>query len=82
MAKRSWLSGYGRGRSQLYGLARLMGDLRPFLEANPQKIARRVLNKGIGRHLGRGAFGGGGWGEIAMGSALLFLKGLFGLNRR
>lgn len=82
MAKRDWLTGYRRGRSKLYKLARLMGDAQPLLEGDLRKAARRIANKGIGRHLGQAGFNDGGVGELLKGGVLMFVKGLFGLNRR
>jgi hypothetical protein len=76
------LTGYGRARSGLYKAARLMGDLRPFLELDGKKIVRRGFNKGIGRHLGQAGFNDGGVGELLKGWVLMFVKGLLGLGRR
>jgi hypothetical protein len=63
-------------------LARLIGDVQPWLEGDLRKVVRRYANKRIGKALGRGAFGDGAWGALAQGLGLFALKSLFGLNRR
>jgi hypothetical protein len=79
--RRDWLTPYRRGRGGLYRLARIMGDVQPWLELDGRKILRRAANKAIGRHFGRGVFGDGGGGEVARAVGLWVVKGLFGLNR-
>ena len=40
-------------RRNLYRAARWLGDLNALLSSSPRKIARRLLNKAIGRATGR-----------------------------
>jgi hypothetical protein len=81
MARGDWITPYRRGRGKCYKIARLMGDVQPWLELDARKILRRHVNRSLGRHLGRGAFGGGGGGEWIAGGLLMLLKSVFGLNR-
>lgn len=76
------MSPFRRGRSGLYGLARAMGDVQPWLEGDLRKVVRRQVNKAIGRALGRGAFGEGGGQSLLRGGLLWGLKSVFGLGRR
>lgn len=50
---------YRKTRNRLYTLARLMGDLQPWIELDPEKILRRYVNKWVGRKWSRFAYGGG-----------------------
>jgi len=50
---------YRKVRNRLYSLARLMGDVQPWLEGDPEAILRRYVNKWVGRKWSRFAYGGG-----------------------
>jgi len=45
-----------RVRSSLYRSARLLGDLDALFSLNPKRIARRAVNKSLGRKLVRHLF--------------------------
>lgn len=40
-----------RTRRKLYRWARILGDVEALASGNPKRIAKRAINKGIGRKL-------------------------------
>lgn len=64
MPRRDSLTPYRQTRRQLYQIARLMGDLQPFLELSPRRILRRYIHRFIGRAAGEFLFGVGGAGRL------------------
>jgi len=51
-------------RSTLYRLARAAGNADPWASLDVQRIARRALNREVGRVFGRFAFGRGGLSRV------------------
>ncbi len=77
---RSPFSGVRRGRGYCYTLARLIGDVLPWLELDLKAILRRIASKWLLRSaLGSG---GGPWWSWVKGGAVLGLRSLLGFGSR
>jgi len=57
---RGKLRSYKRVRSTAYQVARIMGNVQPWIELAPRKIIRRQVHRRIGKVFSKMFFGGGG----------------------
>jgi len=60
VARRDKLRTYKRVRSQAYQVARIMGNVQPWIELAPRKIIRRQVHRKVGKAFSKAFFGGGG----------------------
>lgn len=59
MARRGKLRTFKRIRSQAYQIARMMGNVQPFIELDVRKVIRRQVHRKVGKAFSRMFFGGG-----------------------
>ena len=81
MAKRKGglVGGLMQVRGASWNLQRILGNIIPWLDLDPQRIIRREVRRRLLRaELVRGA---GPWGRWLTSGAALILRGLLGLNK-
>jgi len=57
---RGKLRSYKRVRSTAYRVARMMGNVQPWIELDARKIVRRQVHRKVGKAFSKAFFGGGG----------------------
>ena len=63
-ARRGKLMTFKRVRSQAYQIARMMGNVQPWIELDARKIVRRQVHRKVGKAFSKMFFGGGGPSKI------------------
>ena len=59
-ARRGKLRTFKNVRSTAYRVARMMGNVQPWIELDARKIVRRQVHRKVGKAFSKAFFGGGG----------------------